>query len=720
MGRCNNRRARQAAESQRNTPARARFSSGPPRKKKPSRKRDAKVAVVQKMERRVTTTRAAPQPTRKVFDLEKMDAITISKDCIDRIETLLKDLNVMEEEHILTLADQQEEANEPEQNDSETIHEHDNENEDEQSVASSKDEPQVSQEETIILHHLTKHFSFDHQTVRVAYQSVPNKKLVDVMDWLCLHLDEKTLETSFQIQENAQPLIKIKAIPHPSISVAKSLEVEHREWLKQLWLEEQMLPYLKFGFRHAEILSCLEGTVNHGGNNTANETKVWRRLLANLEPTTSTDNGNSTEVDDDAEEIVMEQEALAAIYEDDFTFDAPNRRYSIAVKIALNDGSESSGILHVLLRAGYPSGRLPLFLFESVDFPWPFLRIVHQNLLKGECQGVPVVFETVNLLTDSLPEWWEQFQEKEAPSNEKDGAVVERATEEDEDERRKKLQEERLERIKNENIRQSMADQEIQKRELERRDTELRTVSRAAMSRAFNSGASVEEAREAARQAEKKYTKEHGMDDGGTDSNVDSDDDEPDETPGDTGLSNATPMTLAFMDRLRSMYAKAARGNYELDDPVEEASAEGDILPCPVSVPIGEVARLMEEHVVAVQKDQPWLVAPEARVPRTNASDETSSFKITTERQEAICEKLQEELHQSIDNPSKKVRQVRLQNAQLPAFKMKEDIISACRENQVTLISASTGKFNAQKYSGFLTTLLVQVPAKRPLFRVCY
>jgi HrpA-like RNA helicase len=159
---------------------------------------------------------------------------------------------------------------------------------------------------------------------------------------------------------------------------------------------------------------------------------------------------------------------------------------------------------------------------------------------------------------------------------------------------------------------------------------------------------------------------------------------------------------MAFMERLRSMYANAASGKvgYDLSNPAEEDMQEKDKRPCPIAVPVGDLASIMEDHVLAVQKEQPWLVAPEARVPclvdRVSGQNGLE-LPALTERQKEISHKLQKDLAWSLKNPSKQVQRIREQTHQLPAYQMRNEIVATVNANQVTLISASTGK---SKYSG--------------------
>ena len=133
MGRYNNRRTQQAAEALKNTPARARFSKGPPkknnnRKKDSSRSNDAsngkggnssqqqqqwrhgnsnqKQAVVDKMKRRIMDTSTSSTTTKAPVtasieqaldkaDITKYDELVLSDHVLNVITNLLTDLGIV-------------------------------------------------------------------------------------------------------------------------------------------------------------------------------------------------------------------------------------------------------------------------------------------------------------------------------------------------------------------------------------------------------------------------------------------------------------------------------------------------------------------------------------------------------------------------------------------------------------------------------------------------
>ena len=121
-------------------------------------------------------------------------------------------------------------------------------------------------------------------------------------------------------------------------------------------------------------------------------------------------------------------------------------------------------------------------------------------------------------------------------------------------------------------------------------------------------------------------------------------------------------MTSSFMDKLRQMYDNAAKvkaakqagvdtgvetdstgdlGGYHLCEP-EDVNVASKRLPQPVAVPTGEMGDVMKE-VITQQKDQPWLVSPEARAP-TLIDTEDSMTPEQERRQKQISKKLKEDL----------------------------------------------------------------------------
>ena len=492
-------------------------------------------------------------------------------------------------------------------------------------------------------------------------------------------------------------------------------------------------------------------------------------LLADDDDNIAVDTPAETQDDEQCEfDREQEREALSAIYENHFVVleakeqgsgssEIAGQRYRISFEPAESlEGSANSDVcdLHVFLRNGYPSCSTPLLLLHNPTLPWPLLRRINVEMMRQAAENIggPSIFESVSNISERLPDMLsdynkeqraKEFEETQRRLRHEAGHDMEedsfettegaslgrrqraklkgaekafdRGENEKQDEaRRRKLQEDRIQRAKDEDksIRQSFAEQAVLQREKQRQEEELREVSRSAMSASFNRGESVEEARAAAKKAEQKYRREHGMDltddqtgDSGSEDEEDQDDDvDSAEDRSEGPASMATPHTLAFMDRLRSMYSDAAnqKGGYRLNDPAEDddnpsddESAEHAWRPCPIAAPVGDLAKILEEDVLAVQEQQPWLVAPEARVPHSSSHtsiEHCSEPSEISQLQREISDKLQKELSLSLKKPSKKVQEIRRQNCQLPAFEMREHIVSTVRASQVTLISASTGR----------------------------
>jgi RWD domain len=384
--------------------------------------------------------------------------------------------------------------------------------------------------------------------------------------------------------------------------------------------------------------------------------------------------------------------------------------------------------LHVFIRPGYPAFETPLLLFRNSTLPPSLLRRVNEELVRHVRQtlGNASIFDVVTFLSSELPSLQEDFI-KEQRTKEMAAEQIRMRREaghviDDDDydpyakvgrrqrqklkaaakafdlpEQQKQAEMERIEREKartervqaeNKNIRQSMAERAIAKREKERQEEEIDAVYRAAISEALNNGDSVEDAREAASKAKLKYMREHGLlleDTSGPkgssfgdeeDKNGESDvsqenrNTETDVEERKENIPYSTPSTAAFMERLRDMYAAAAKAKAEGKDPkvlktkgkkrqdqdldayhlnppkvnneeAREVLDEGLHFPRPVAVPVGELARVMED-VIATQKDQPWLVASEARAPET-VEQGSEDVRKATQKCQDLSRKLKEE-----------------------------------------------------------------------------
>ena len=288
-------------------------------------------------------------------------------------------------------------------------------------------------------------------------------------------------------------------------------------------------------------------------------------------------------------------------------------------------------------------------------------------------------------------------------------------------------------------IRQTMADRHIHEREMERLKEAIKLSGRCAMAKSFNQGGSVEEARIQAAQAESAYAHEHGCEDlldektrsilssaasqatlsqaalitdlpsnnGEATSGVVENDKEVDPTQ---DVPDAPPTTKAFMDRLRGMYQKAQkRGPFNLRQPASQRPTGNDIdkdreeeLPCPIPPPGGDFENFMED-VIQQQKDQPWLVSNEARVPARAIDEAISSHEVnfeSSDREKAVSSKLKSNRDRMWLSDSYK--QIEDQRKGLPAFGMKAAITDTISRNQIVVISGATGSGKTTQAAQFV------------------
>jgi hypothetical protein len=333
---------------------------------------------------------------------------------------------------------------------------------------------------------------------------------------------------------------------------------------------------------------------------------------------------------------------------------------------------------------------------------------------------------------------------------------------EDEKLEKEKRRDERLKmaRTATQNVRQTRTEKLLEQREKARTDGEAEKAARAAMNSAFLRGEPVEVARKFAERARNESLIANGVaveevkkEKGDTEMTLKSDKDDKDDSKEGSSENDdvqgngtnvrsainprATQTTLAFTQRLKKFYEDAAKRKLEhgSDSPevhlVKPESNEKDQpsdfnegidshVPAPVFVPcraLNEVA----EDVISQQKQQPWLLSPEARAP----SDENDPSMIHTvenlsseekKKRHNISKVLSHELkskyrkaeewsqRSSGKQPihSKKSRQnaplperfstMLAQRSRLPAYKMKDKIIQTISNNQITVISGDTGK----------------------------
>ena len=614
-----------------------------------------------------------------------------------------------------------------------------------------------------------------------------NEAIALAMDWLCLHLTEDELTRGFQpnksppkinkslVSKSGIPLVgsNIRAIPHPSISVAKSITSD-KEWARTIRIQEKVVSFLRLGFHHAEAsTACEEDDVLNNSDDkkqSSNDDSLLIRLLSMVEKdivdssaAVSAESLNATDLAYAAEEREQELEALKAIYDDQLEVrDAEGNngskqqgKYTLTITPAeeLQKPARTEDCkVQIFLRPGYPVVQSPLFLFTNPSLAPSLLRRVNDELIrKGqENVGMPVVFEIVTFLSESLADMQTEFikeqRRKEFEAEqlrlrkaaghdvveriidsqyEGDGKLgrrqraklkaAEKAFDRPEqikkqNEEFRQRQEERIKRAQQESsrIRSTRAEQAIQRREKERIEEEAEVAARSAMSDVFNRGGSADEARAAAKKAKNESLRANGVDipQEETEKNASSDNKESSISDGSPSMSDkaevasthktskfmerlretsnqarkgaadATPTTTAFMDRLRQMYDKAAKekaakaagidgptdkrkpqseeerddlGGYHLNEPGTDprfSCQEDDIsnirAPRPVAVPTGEMGEVMSD-IISQQKEQPWLISPEARAP-TITIERDSLSPSDMKRQNEISKKLQEDL----------------------------------------------------------------------------
>ena len=365
---------------------------------------------------------------------------------------------------------------------------------------------------------------------------------------------------------------------------------------------------------------------------------------------------------------------------------------------------------------------------QLVDF-YPSLWEDHQNEQRNkECEevlshdvGTEVAIEEGNSDEELRMEDLTAAEIKNLSRRQKSKLVQAQKSDAKLKEQRIIKQEQHQERVQYENqyLRQTMADRAILKREQDRLNEGVRKVGRLAMSQSLNNGKSMEDARAAARLAERGYRAEHGMDapkdDGDGDDRVTMETNDnkletsrPPEVVATVAIPQATPTTRAFMDRLRQFYSNAAaQGKVSLSDLAKPVAQNGiplnddpikSNLPRPIAVPVGDIGTILNHHVLAMQQEQPWLVAGEARAPLavTAAASEQIQIPIDSsqnlsKRQKEISDSMKTAHDKSQKYPSKAVRYIRQQTRALPAFQMRNEVVSTVKQNQVSLISASTG-----------------------------
>ncbi|KAL3944482.1 MAG: hypothetical protein SGBAC_001459 [Bacillariaceae sp.] len=455
-----------------------------------------------------------------------------------------------------------------------------------------------------------------------------NETISLVMDWLCLHLSEAELTKGFQTNKDknkssskAMPsIINIKVVPHPSISVAKSITSD-KEWSRNVRIQEKILKYVKMGFHHSEASKAFDAIKDIEAISKEDEFALLLELLEVLEGKAcdshksgrSKEPLNATDLEFAAEERTQEIEVLQAIYAEQLEITAGVRDSDISIyslKIVpaetLKEPARSEDCkLEVFPRSGYPVVESPLLFFSNPSLPPTLLRRINDEIARKvvDSVGVPVVFEIASFLAEAIQEMQisfikeqrrKEFEAEQLRMRKQGHGVIAQASEVEiegrnlgrrqraklraaekaydrdeqiqmEFEEFRQRQEERIEEAKHQSsrIRNVMAEQTLAKREKERVEAEAEKAARAAMNDAFNRGESVEEARAVAKQARIQSLKENGIvvEDAVPSEESSKQDEQTEESIEDipqVSQSGPTPKTAEFMDRL----AGAAESKY--------------------------------------------------------------------------------------------------------------------------------------------------------------
>jgi hypothetical protein len=223
----------------------------------------------------------------------------------------------------------------------------------------------------------------------------------------------------------------IKAIPHPSISVAKS--ITNKEWTRSVRIQERIVGFVRLGFHHSEASKVCEEDDDDDDNTSSSSSSIIKkpeddpvllRLLSLLgqaaKDSTNTEPLNATDLEYAAEEREQELEALKAIYDDQLKIRHASNggdgmdRYLLTIKPAnaLCPPAKSEACrLHVFLRPGYPVVETPLFLFTNPSLPPSLLRRINDEIARQARVnvGALVCFEIAIWLSESLPKLQKEF-----------------------------------------------------------------------------------------------------------------------------------------------------------------------------------------------------------------------------------------------------------------------------------------------------------------------
>ena len=197
--------------------------------------------------------------------------------------------------------------------------------------------------------------------------------------------------------------------------------------------------------------------------------------------------------------------------------------------------------------------------------------------------------------------------------------------------------------------------------------------------------------------------------------------------------TNSTPKTLLFVEKLRRMYDEKARekaagtsddennnnklGGLHLSEASTSTPSEKEPstnhIPAPVVAPSPGVEDVLND-VLTTQREQPWLIASEARVPtidehRNNGPTPNDNRKT----QLSNIMRVELERKYQVDNASQRgkgrqgrgndrrrsggvssnrqFQQLLQQREKLPAYKMRDKLLTTIHQSQVTVISGDTG-----------------------------
>jgi hypothetical protein len=276
-----------------------------------------------------------------------------------------------------------------------------------------------------------------------------NKETITLaMDWLCVHLTEPQLLHGFRPNKNTSknhknPLLSksgiplvgsnyIKAIPHPSISLATDI-VSEKAWARSIRSQERILKFVRLGFSSEEATEAC-------GETSFVDDDVMDTSLAKMSPIQDPalpvllslvrsnimaemdmqepDTFDDTYFEYAAEERRNEREALEAIYDEQFqiTTDVNTQLDKYLLQISpvgplLEPARSEDCQLYVFLRPSYPVVESPLLWFSNSSMAPSLLRQINEFAAKQALDnvGAPTVFDIVSSLSDSLPDLQLEF-----------------------------------------------------------------------------------------------------------------------------------------------------------------------------------------------------------------------------------------------------------------------------------------------------------------------